>query len=296
MRVLGFDSVLRFIRRSNRVKAAVLLAPPLTFLAIWFYAPFIITALYSFDMVTRTREILFTPSLRHFVRILGWEGAATIIFRSIYFGGMTTILCFLIGYPVAYHISFKMRRYKDALLILFIIPFWVSFLLRTYAFMTLLDERSFINTFLISLGIIKEPIQFLYTDFAVLTVMVYDYLILMVLPLYATLEKLDRSLLEAAATLGATPVSTFFRVTLPLSMPGILAGSILVFVPAVGEFVIPELVGGPQNYMIGNLIYGIFMGARNWWIGSALSILFIAFILAIVIAYIRKAGGEELAL
>jgi len=289
------EAILRKVRRSTRLKVFLLLAPPLGFLALWFYAPFFLAGLYSLDMVTRTRQILFTPSLKHYARIFGWKGAITIILRSLYFGGMTTILCFLVGYPVTYYISFKMKKYKEVMVILFIIPFWVSFLLRTYAFMTLLDEKSILNTILLSLGLIREPLKILYTDTAVLIVMLYDYLLLMVLPLYATLEKLDRSLLEAASTLGATPLSTFLRITLPLSMPGITAGSILVFIPAVGEFVIPELVGGPRNYMLGNLIYEIFIGARHWWVGSALTILFIAFVLSIVMVYLRKAGSEGLA-
>ena len=292
MSLLG--SILRKVRRSKRVKLALLLAPPLAFLAIWFYAPFIITGLYSLDMITRAREIVFTPSLKYYERILGWRGGLTIMLRSLYFGALTTVICLLLSYPLAYYISFKVKKHKDILIVLFIIPFWVSFLLRTYAFMTLLDERSFINNILLSLGLIRQPIQLLYTDVAVITVMVYDYMLFMVLPLYANLEKLDKSLLEASSTLGAGPVSTFLRVTLPLSMPGILAGSLLVFIPAVGEFVVPELVGGPNNFMIGNLIYQIFLGARHWWIGSALSILFIALILVLAIIYLKKVGSVGL--
>ncbi|MDJ0270335.1 MAG: ABC transporter permease [Aigarchaeota archaeon] len=289
MSLLG--SLVRKVRRSRRVKLTLLLAPPLAFLAIWFYAPFIITGLYSLDMITRAREIVFTPSLKYYERILGWRSGLTIMLRSLYFGALTTAICLLISYPLAYYISFKVKKHKDVLIVLFIIPFWVSFLLRTYAFMTLLDERSFINNILLSLGLIQQPLQLLYTDVAVITVMVYDYMLFMVLPLYANLEKLDKSLLEASSTLGAGPVSTFFRVTLPLSMPGILAGSLLVFIPAVGEFVVPALVGGPNNFMIGNLIYQIFLGARHWWIGSALSILFIAMILVLAIIYLKKVGS-----
>ncbi|MEM3113715.1 MAG: ABC transporter permease [Nitrososphaerota archaeon] len=277
------------------MKISFLLTPPLLFLAIWFYAPFFIVGLYSFDMININRQIVFTPSLVHYSRVLSWTGAMGIFLRSLYFAGVTVLLCLLIGYPVAYYISFKIKKYKDLFIILFIIPFWVSFLLRTYAMMSILDERSFLNTLLTSLGLIDSPIKIMYTDAAVILVMVYDYLVMMVLPLYANLEKLDKTLLEAASTLGAGPVRTFLKVTLPLSMPGILAGFLLVFIPTVGEFVIPELVGGPNNYMVGNLIYEFFMGARHWWIGSALSMLFIAFILSLVIAYVRKIGERGLA-
>ncbi|MEM4636934.1 MAG: ABC transporter permease, partial [Nitrososphaerota archaeon] len=269
--------------------------PPLLFLAIWFYAPFFIVGLYSFDMINIQREIVFKPSLIHYLRVLSWTGAMKIFLRSLYFAGVTVILCLLIGYPVAYYISFKMKKYKDLFIVLFIIPFWVSFLLRTYAMMSILDERSFLNVLLTSLKLIDSPIRIMYTDTAVILVMVYDYLVMMVLPLYANLEKLDKTLLEAAYTLGASPVKTFLKITLPLSMPGIMAGFLLVFIPAVGEFVIPELVGGPNNYMVGNLIYEFFMGARHWWIGSALSMLFIVFILSLVITYVRKMGERGLA-
>lgn len=294
---MGFiDIFLKHVRRNVAVKVSLLLAPPLIFLAIWFYAPFLIVGLYSFDMININREIVFTPSLAHYSRVLSWTGALEIFLRSLYFAGVTVLLCLLIGYPVAYYISFKIKKYKDLFIILFIIPFWVSFLLRTYAMMSILDERSFLNTLLISLGLTDSPLKIMYTDTAVILVMVYDYLVMMVLPLYANLEKLDKTLLEAASTLGAGPVKTFLKVTLPLSMPGIMAGFLLVFIPSVGEFVVPELVGGPNNYMVGNLIYEFFMGARHWWIGSALSMLFIAFILSLVIAYVRRVGERGLAL
>ncbi|MEM0453025.1 MAG: ABC transporter permease [Nitrososphaerota archaeon] len=293
---MGFsDTLLKHIRRNVTVKVSLLLIPPLLFLAIWFYAPFFIVGLYSFDMINIQREIVFKPSLIHYLRVLSWTGAMKIFLRSLYFAGVTVILCLLIGYPVAYYISFKMKKYKDLFIILFIIPFWVSFLLRTYAMMSILDERSFLNVLLTSLKLIDSPIRIMYTDTAVILVMVYDYLVMMVLPLYANLEKLDKTLLEAAYTLGASPVKTFLKITLPLSMPGIMAGFLLVFIPAVGEFVIPELVGGPNNYMVGNLIYEFFMGARHWWIGSALSMLFIVFILSLVITYVRKMGERGLA-
>lgn len=293
---MGFsDTLLKHIRRNVTVKVSLLLIPPLLFLAIWFYAPFFIVGLYSFDMINIQREIVFKPSLIHYLRVLSWTGAMKIFLRSLYFAGVTVILCLLIGYPVAYYISFKMKKYKDLFIILFIIPFWVSFLLRTYAMMSILDERSFLNVLLTSLKLIDSPIRIMYTDTAVILVMVYDYLVMMVLPLYANLEKLDKTLLEAAYTLGASPLKTFLKITLPLSMPGIMAGFLLVFIPAVGEFVIPELVGGPNNYMVGNLIYEFFMGARHWWIGSALSMLFIVFILSLVITYVRKMGERGLA-
>ncbi len=288
------NDVLKKVRRSKRIKLVLLLSPPLVFLVIWFYVPFIIIGLYSLDMITRTREIVFTPSLQYYEQILTWRGGFTIMLRSLYFGALTTAISLIVGYPLAYHISFNVRKNKDVLIVLLMIPFWVSFLLRTYALMILLDERSLVNSVLLFLGLIKQPLQLLYTDLAVIIAMVYNYMLFMVLPLYVNLEKLDKSLLEASSTLGAGPLSTFFRVTLPLSMPGILAGSLLVFIPSVGELIIPALVGGPNNFMVGNLIYQIFLGARHWWIGSALSVLFIAMILLLAVIYLKKVGGMGL--
>jgi len=264
----------------------------MVFLTIFFMAPFVLTTLYSLNMATKDRQFLFTPSFEWYLHAIEMEGLLTIFLRSIGYGLANTLLCVVLGYPIAYYIAIKCK-YRDVVLLLFMVPLWVSFLLRTYALMGVLSSSGLLNGVLLGLGIIKEPLEILRTPTAVFIAMVYNYLLFMVLPLYANLEKLDISLLEAAATLGAGKISTFFRVILPLSLPGIVAGSLLVFIPTTGEFIIPDLVGGPDTYMLGNVIWLIFLYTRNWNLGSAISMLFILFIFAIIMVYLKYAGIKE---
>lgn len=281
------------VRRNKKLQYILLLLPGIAYLTIFFMVPFFLTTLYSFSMVNRLKQIVFTPSLEYYLLALRMEGLLAIFLRSIGYGLATTFLCVILGYPVAYYIAVKCK-YKDFVLLLFMVPLWISFLLRTYALMNILSPNGILNQFLLGLGIINEPLKALWrTSTSVLIGMVYNYLLFMVLPLYANLEKLDVSLLEAASTLGAGKVSTFFRVILPLSLPGIVAGSLLVFIPATGEFVIPDLMGGTQNYMIGNIIWRSFLETRVWELGSAISLLFIAFILVIIMIYLKYAGIKE---
>ncbi|MEO1422975.1 MAG: ABC transporter permease subunit [Pseudomonadota bacterium] len=187
-----------------------------------------------------------------------------------------TLLCLLVAYPMAYLIAQSPPRMRNVLLLLVILPFWTSSLLRIYALMGMLRQGGFINSGLIWLGVIDTPIQMMQTDFAVYLTIVFTYLPLMVLPLYSTLEKLDRSLLEAASDLGAGSLQTFLTVTLPLSLPGILAGCLLVFIPAVGEFVIPDLMGAQDSPMIGNVLWTEFTKNRDWPVASAVAIAMLA--------------------
>lgn len=188
----------------------------------------------------------------------------------------STLLCLLVAYPMAYMIARAEPGMRNILLMLVILPFWTSSLLRIYALMGMLRQGGFINSALISMGIIDQPIQMMQTDFAVYLTIVFTYLPLMILPLYSTLEKLDGSLLEASADLGANSFQTFWTVTLPLSLPGILAGCLLVFIPAVGEFVIPDLMGAQDSPMIGNVLWGEFTRNRDWPVASAVAIAMLA--------------------
>jgi putrescine transport system permease protein len=192
--------------------------------------------------------------------------------NSLKISSISTVICLLIGYPMAYAIVRARHPHKHILLMMIILPFWTSFLLRVYAWMGLLADQGTINNILIFLGIIDEPIRLLYTPFAVYVGIVYTYLPFMILPLYANMEKLDMTLREAAADLGAKPMSTFFTVTLPLTIPGIIAGSLLVFIPATGEFVIPDLLGGGNVLMIGRLLYSEFASNVDWPVASAVAI------------------------
>jgi putrescine transport system permease protein len=184
----------------------------------------------------------------------------------------SSLIALLIGYPMAYAISVAPRRRRGLLLTLVILPFWTSFLVRIYAWMALLRPTGLINTALQGMGLIDEPLQLINNQFAVHLGIVYGYLPFMVLPLYASLEKIDPALTEAAADLGAGPWGAFWRVTLPLSLPGVVAGFLLVFVPAVGEFVIPELLGGPDTPMIGRVLWTEFFNNRDWPVAAALSV------------------------
>jgi putrescine transport system permease protein len=186
---------------------------------------------------------------------------------------VSTLLCLVIGYPMAYAIARARETWRNVLLMLIILPFWTSFLLRVYAWIGLLKSNGLINQLLIGVGVIDEPITLMYTDFAVYVGIVYSYLPFMILPLYANLEKHDPTLLEAAADLGARPFTVFRRVTLPQSVPGIIAGSLLVFIPAVGEFVIPSLLGRSDQLMIGRVLWDEFFANRDWPVASAVAIL-----------------------
>jgi putrescine transport system permease protein len=206
---------------------------------------------------------------------------------SIKVAAISTLLCLLIGYPMALGIARAPPGQRNVLLMLVILPFWTSFLLRVYAWMGLLRNNGVINNFLMSMGVIDQPIQMMQTDFAVYLGIVYSYLPFMILPLYTNLEKHDPSLLEAAADLGARPVRAFLRVTLPLSRPGIAAGSLLVFIPAVGEYVIPTLLGRPDQLMIGRVLSDEFFSNRDWPVASAVAI-FMLLLLLIPIMLLQR--------
>jgi spermidine/putrescine transport system permease protein len=200
-----------------------------------------------------------------------------------------TLICLGLGYPVAYAIS-RSGRWSHLLLFLVVLPFWTSFLVRTFALIFLLRDTGLINQGLLALGLIREPVPLLYTPFAVVVGLVYGFMPFMILPIYASLEKLDPALLEAAEMLGARPRARFWQVTLPLSMPGVVAGCLLVFIPALGSFLTPDLLGGAKEMMIGNLVQNQFSAARNWPFGSAASFIVMALVLVALWIYLRIQG------
>ena len=205
---------------------------------------------------------------------------------------VSTFIALLIGYPMAYAIARAPERWRALLLLLVVLPFWTSFLIRVYAWIGLLRPTGLINLVLESLGLIEEPLRLLNTDFAVYVGLVYAYLPFMVLPLYARLEKLDPALLEAAADLGGVPRRAFLRITLPLSLPGVIAGCLLVFIPALGEFVIPELLGGPDTLMIGKVLWTEFFTNRNWPMSASVAVLLLV-ILAAPIMWFQSIERRE---
>lgn len=210
--------------------------------------------------------------------------------RSVWYALCTAVLCLLLGYPFAYFIARSAPSVRPALLMMVMLPFWTSFLLRVYAWKGILADQGVLNQVLMALGITQEPFQMLYTNVSMLVGMTYVYLPFMVLPLYANLVKMDFRLLEAAYDLGASPFKAFWLITVPLSKAGIVAGFMLVFIPAVGEFVIPSLLGGPENIMIGRVVWDEMFTSNNWPRASALAVVMIALIIVPLAFYYHYTG------
>lgn len=211
---------------------------------------------------------------------------------SLKVAAISTLICLVIGYPMAYGIARAPRHWRIILLMLVILPFWTSFLVRVYAWIGLLQGQGLFNQFLLLIGVIEQPLTLLHSPFAVYLGIVYSYLPFMILPLYASLVRLDLTLLEAAADLGCRPWKAFVTVTLPLSLPGIIAGSLLVFIPAVGEFVIPDLLGGPDSLMIGKILWTEFFSNRDWPMAAAVASAMIALIL-IPLLLLQRIGERQ---
>lgn len=205
---------------------------------------------------------------------------------------ITTFICLIAGYPIAYTIARTSEKYRNGLLLAIMLPFWTSFLLRVYAWISLLGRNGIINTYLLKWGFISNPMDMFYNNISLILVMVYAYLPFMILPLYTQLVKLDKRYLEAAADLGAGPIKTFWSITLPLSKAGIISGSMLVFIPAIGEFVIPELVGGTENQMIGKVLWTTFFNGNNWPLASALAVIMVMLLVIPITLYQRFENRE----
>ncbi len=213
--------------------------------------------------------------------------------KSVKTAFISTLIALLIGYPMAYGIARARQPWRNTLLMLVVLPFWTSFLIRVYAWKVILQGNGPLNAVLLWLGIVDEPVQILYTDFAIYLGIVYSYLPFMILPLYAALERLDLTLNEAAADLGAPPWRVFATITLPLSLPGIIAGCGLVFIPAVGEFVIPEMLGGPNAPMIGRVLWNEFFANRDWPIASAVAVAMLLFLVVPIMLFQRYEARAE---
>ncbi|WP_407649443.1 ABC transporter permease [Brevibacillus composti] len=263
---------------------------------IWMTALFLLPLILIFGVSFFTRSsfggIEAPLTLENYVRFFD-PLYLKILWVSCVLAFFTTAICLVLGYPFAYIIARSPASWRNILMLLIIVPFWTNSLIRTYAWIVLLRTEGVINTFLLQLGIISQPLPLLYNETAVLIGLVYTMLPFMVLPLYASIEKLDRSLLEASADLGARPLQTFWKVTLPLTAPGIMAGSLLVFIPSLGLFFIPDLMGGSKTVLIGNLIKNQFLTARDWPFGSASSIILMALTLLFITAYILISKDKE---
>ncbi|HSB53495.1 MAG TPA: ABC transporter permease [Gemmatimonadales bacterium] len=276
---------LRFLHQRPTLQAWSLLAPGTAWLLVFFLVPILIMFVYSLMLRGVYGGVERGWTLAHYQRFFD-PLYLQILNRTLVWSVAATVICLLMGYPVAYLIA-RSGKWKNLLLFLVVLPFWTSFLVRTFAMIFLLRDTGFINTLLLSAGLIDQPLAMLYTPFAVMSGLVYGFLPFMILPVYASLEKLDFSFLEAAEVLGARPLARFLRVTLPLSLPGVVAGCLLVFIPALGSFLTSDLLGGAKQVMIGNLIQNQFSAARNWPFGSAASFIVMALVLVAVVIYLR---------
>jgi len=252
-------------------------APPYTPLFVWGEG-----LLPRFNTTGSNYELLFSDPL--------YIGA---FLSSIRIAATASFITLLIAYPMAYAIARARESMRTPLLMLVVLPFWTSFLIRVYAWTGILNSNGLINNALLNLGLISEPLPLLHSEFAVHLGIVYSYLPFMVLPIYAVLEKFDWTVLEAAADLGAKPLRAFFRVTLPLSLPGIFSGVLLVFIPALGEFIVPELLGGPDTLMAGRVLWTEFFSNRDWPLAAALAIGLLVLILIPAMAMFRLTHREE---
>lgn len=283
--------ILAALARRPALGAWGLLAPGGTWLMAFFALPMLL--MLGVSLMPRGTYGGVEPgfTLEHYRRFFD-PVYLQVLWRTVLWAAITTAICLLAGYPLAWAIAASRKR-RAFLLFLVVLPFWTSFLVRTFAMIFLLRDTGLINSALLGLGVIEEPVALLYTPFAVLTGLVYGFLPLMVLPIYASLEKLDPAMLEAAELLGARPMARFVRVALPLSLPGVIAGILLVFVPSMGSFLTADLLGGAKQVMIGNLVQNQFTSARNWPFGAAASFAVMAVVLAAVWLSLRIRDRED---
>lgn len=293
----SMSGLLRWFRGSGTGQVLGLISPAALWLLIFFLIPLVMVLLVSFGERGDAGQVVYSWTIKNYVRFFGKVGErylyVQIFARSLGIALINTLLCVLVGYPLAYFIARQPVNRRNALLLLVMIPFWTNFLVRTYAWMVILRDTGVINNFLLALGLIAQPLPLLYNQGAVILGLFYGYLPFMVLPLYASIEKLDFSLIEAAQDLGANTLRTFLRVVLPLTMPGIVAGSIIVFIPSIGAYITPDLMGGAKVTMVGNLLQQQFLKVRDWPFGSAAGFILMLTVLAATLIYFRG-GGETL--
>jgi len=304
--------MLKRLRENKSAQGTLLVTPTLIWMIGLLIIPLILTAVISFGTRNADGGVIYGFSLHNYARLIGFtndcpDGQAScfdslyanILWRSLTLAFNTTILVILLAYPLAYYVARAQPKRRNTLLMLVLVPLWTNFVIRVYAWMMLLREQGVINSVLgwiaSRFGIPFSPLQMLYTPGAVLVGMVYEFLPFMILPIFTSLEKIENALYEAAADLGANPFRTFLRVTLPLSMPGVVAGTILVFIPVMGTFIVSDILGGRQVILVGNLIQRQFLDARDPTFGSAASLILMIMTLIVTYFYTRKFGfGEEI--
>ena len=270
-----------------------IIAAPYLWLLLFFQAPFAIVLKISLaDPVFGLPPYSQSASLDNFAFLFSDKLYALTYLRSVFMAACATALCLAVGFPMAYGIARARPETRGLLLLLIILPFWISFLLRVYAWMGLLNNYGVINNLLIWIGVIDQPLQLIYTDFAIFIGLTYSYLPFMVLPLYATLERMDLDLVEAAQDLGASRTQAFWDVTWPLARPGVIAGCMLVFIPAMGEYVIPYLLGGPESLLIGRVLFDEFFVNRDWPLASSVAIVLLLLLVVPIVLYQRNQARD----
>ena len=272
-------------------KKSLLSTPYILWTILFTIVPLLIILIFSLSASSKIGNLSMDFTLDRYVQFFE-PIYADVFFRSIKLSLYSTAFCLILGYPVAYIIANKKMKMRNFLILFIILPQWTNFLLRTYAWMSILKDNGPINAFLINIGLIKEPLTLLYTDGAVLMGMIYNFLPYMILPIYTVILKIDKAYVEAARDLGASGSTTFRKIILPLSMPGIVSGIIMVFMPAISTFVISDLLGGGHSMLMGNLIQNQFLAARNWQFGSAISMILI-FIILIIMLVLNKYSSSD---
>ncbi|RMQ89191.1 hypothetical protein ALP97_00849 [Pseudomonas salomonii] len=291
----------KFKRRLDRIipnGKQVVIGIPFLWLFLFFALPFFIVLKISFaeaDVAIPPyveQKLQVVLNLANYSLLAGDELYIAAYLGSLKMAFFSTLLCLLIGYPMAYAIATARKEMQTVLVLLIMMPTWTAILIRVYAWMGILSNNGLLNGFLMSIGLINEPLQILNTNIAVYIGVVYSYLPFMILPLYANLVKHDQSLLEAASDLGSSTFNSFWKITVPLSKNGIIAGCMLVFIPVVGEFVIPELLGGPETLMIGKVLWQEFFNNRDWPVASALAVVMLAILIVPIILFNRSQAKE----
>jgi len=298
--------MLKFFRRYKGLQLFGLISPGMLWIILFFNLPLLIVLFISFVERGRAGSIKLPPvytieNYRQLFNACASQFAGPecnpflylgIFGHSVRIALVVTFWCILLGYPLSYFVSRQSPIWRDALMVLIIIPFWTNFLVRTYALKQVLATEGLVNSFLMALHLVNQPLDLLFNEFAVVVGLIYGYLPFAILPMYASVEKFDHTLMEAAADLGASPFRAFLRIMLPLTLPGVIAALVLVFVPVVGAFITPDIMGGGKIEMIGTLINRQFGVSRNWPFGSAMSLILMLLVLIGVIAYFRSSTEE----
>jgi spermidine/putrescine transport system permease protein len=278
------DKIVKKVAGSESIQAAIMLLPLAAILIIFLIAPMFSVFEKSVHPLGPDFNIEKTYTLTNYQKVFTSK-YFPVFLRTILFALITTILCFALGYPLAYYVAMYGGKKKNIYLLLIMLPFWTSYLIRAYAWIVILRSEGIVNSILMNLHIVSEPVKFLNTPFAVVLGLTYGFLPFMTLPLYVALE--------ASLDLGASPTNAFFKIVFPLSLPGVIAGSLLTFIPAVGDFIAADILGGPDTIMMGNLIQSQYLEYFDWPFGSALSFILMSLMLIAIFAYTRAVGVEN---